>query len=871
MKRVIPVTVVVLLIIAGIIFRSQLVAFGRNAYAAITPQLSAIRDKLSSTRTTEHAPRTTLTASGTIEAPTVDVASTTAGRIAALHVSEGQQVAAGDLIAEMDAAVLDTQIAQAQAAQAVAEAQVALLKAGARDADLAVARAAVVQAEAARDAARTASQDAQASVTAPGDLDVKIAGAASALQAAEQQVIAAQAGATAADLEQAMWGRVVQALEGGFDVPLPIPGGGTTHVAAPPDKLSNARLEWNLASQSTWEAHARVNTAIAARDAARQSLADLRSQRADPQTLAAQADAAASAFTIAEAAVQTAQANVGVLEAGAPAEQITAAQALVDQAAAAAQALLDRKAQTRIVAPRAGTVTSVVRRAGEVTAAGAPIVQLADLSKVTLTVYVPETQLGLVHLDAVAQVSVDSFPGRTFAGTVTFIGDTAEFTPKNVQTPDERAKLVFPVKLSLANHNAALKPGMPADARFGDAAMQQNGATVTIAASPGPGVSASQYSGTIEANETAVAAELSGRVIAVKVAEGDQVTAGQELVELDGQELAATQAQAQAAVAAAQADLARVIAAPQAARVVQAEAQVKQAEAALAAARTGLENARKLRQNPQDLDAQISSARGQVKTATAAVDGARAAVKAAQVLQESLPNPGSDEDKTRRAMYDQQVAAAQASLAAAQAQESGARAVLAQLLAIRAQPVSLDAAVHRAEGDVAKAEAALGVARATLAQVQAPAQPEAVAVAQAKVAQAEAALAQINVSMEKLKIASPSAGTVTVQGIHSGEVAQPGASLFTVADLSRLKLVVYVPTNQIGWVQLGMSTEVTVDAYPGRTFAGKVVHIADQAEFTPKNVQTQEERVSTVFAVEISLDNAGGLLKPGMPADAVFD
>ncbi len=158
----------------------------------------------------------------------------------------------------------------------------------------------------------------------------------------------------------------------------------------------------------------------------------------------------------------------------------------------------------------------------------------------------------------------------------------------------------------------------------------------------------------------------------------------------------------------------------------------------------------------------------------------------------------------------------------------------------------------------------------SLRRCEPPRKAEAVAVAQAKVAQAEAARAQIDATLEKLKIKSPIDGTVTVQSIHAGEVAQPGAPLFTVADLGRLKLVVYVPTGQIGQVRLGQGVDVTVDAYPGRAFPGEVVRVADQAEFTPKNVQTQEERVKTVFAVEISLDNADGSLKAGMPADAVL-
>jgi multidrug resistance efflux pump len=171
---------------------------------------------------------------------------------------------------------------------------------------------------------------------------------------------------------------------------------------------------------------------------------------------------------------------------------------------------------------------------------------------------------------------------------------------------------------------------------------------------------------------------------------------------------------------------------------------------------------------------------------------------------------------------------------------------------------------------VAQAEAAVSVAKATLAQVKAPVQAEAVALAEARVAQAETGIAGADAALAKLTVRSPVTGTVTSQAIHAGEIAQAGLPLFTVTDLGRAKLVIYVPASQIGEVALGERAEVSVDAYPGRLFIGAVSRIADQAEFTPKNVQTQEERAKTVFAVEIALENSDGALRPGMPADATL-
>jgi len=119
-------------------------------------------------------------------------------------------------------------------------------------------------------------------------------------------------------------------------------------------------------------------------------------------------------------------------------------------------------------------------------------------------------------------------------------------------------------------------------------------------------------------------------------------------------------------------------------------------------------------------------------------------------------------------------------------------------------------------------------------------------------------------------ITSPISGVVLERTIEAGEVASPGAPLVVVADLNALTLTVYVPEDRYGQVSLGQSYPVSVDSFPGQTFSARVSHIASQAEFTPRNVQTVEGRQTTVFAVTLDLDPSGGRLKPGMPADVTF-
>ncbi|SRR5260221_3246954 len=121
------------------------------------------------------------------------------------------------------------------------------------------------------------------------------------------------------------------------------------------------------------------------------------------------------------------------------------------------------------------------------------------------------------------------------------------------------------------------------------------------------------------------------------------------------------------------------------------------------------------------------------------------------------------------------------------------------------------------------------------------------------------------------KITSPIDGVVMQRLIEPGELAGPGATLMIVADLNALTLKVYVPESRYGQLSLGQVYQVTVDSFPGQTFKATVTHIADQAEFTPRNVQSIDGQRSTVFGVTLNLEPSGGKLKPGMPADVAFE
>jgi multidrug resistance efflux pump len=119
-------------------------------------------------------------------------------------------------------------------------------------------------------------------------------------------------------------------------------------------------------------------------------------------------------------------------------------------------------------------------------------------------------------------------------------------------------------------------------------------------------------------------------------------------------------------------------------------------------------------------------------------------------------------------------------------------------------------------------------------------------------------------------VRSPIDGVVLERLVEPGEVTSPGTTLIILTNLDDLTLTVYVPEDRYGQIYLGQAYPVTVDSFPNESFSGTVRHIADQAEFTPRNVQTIDSRKSTVFAIRLSLGGTNGKLKPGMPADVHF-
>jgi HlyD family secretion protein len=389
---------------------------------------------------------------------------------------------------------------------------------------------------------------------------------------------------------------------------------------------------------------------------------------------------------------------------------------------------------------------------------------------------------------------------------------------------------------------------------------------VTACQSTNGTAQANRFSGVIEGTKVNVMTEIGGRIVSLAADEGDPVTVGQPIVTLDDAALISQVKQAQAALSAAEANLAQVKAGSRQEAIDAAAAAVQQAQAEQAGAALTLSNTLKIRDNPQQIDAQLDAARSGVKLAEQGVAVAQTKLDEARYWRDFYNN-----DKSKRETLDKQIGIAQKDLEAAQAQLNGAKAQLAALQAMRSNPVGLQAQVNQASSAYSLTVASAAAAAADLADLKAGPTSEDVAIAEAKVQQAQAQLKLAQAYQSRAQIAAPLTGLITERSAHVGETAQAGAPLLSIVNLDTVDMIVYVPQAQLPRVKIGSPVNVYADAYPNDVFTGEVVSIAQQAQFSPRDTQTKDDRTSIVFAVKVRLANADGRLKAGMTADAEIE
>jgi HlyD family secretion protein len=314
-----------------------------------------------------------------------------------------------------------------------------------------------------------------------------------------------------------------------------------------------------------------------------------------------------------------------------------------------------------------------------------------------------------------------------------------------------------------------------------------------------------EASGRIEGREVTLAPkEIQGRVKNLFVDEGYKVQKGQLLAELESQQLDARFASLSANVA-------------------NVDAQIQQASI--------------------DLSFTTKNSAASIEAGEAAVSAAAARLARAQAVQGN-----------NRAEYERQTGLFREGVASKTAFDQAT-------MNFQTSVADTDAA----EKDLGQARASLSIAQASkdtieLKQQQLRALRE---VRRAAVAQ----LAEARANIEEREIRAPVDGTILSRTAEVGDVVNPGSPVFVMVDMRRLYLKVYIPEPDIPKLKLGEPAEITVDAFPGRTFPARITKIYDQAEFTPKNVETKEERVKLVFGVELTFIQPDPVLKPGMPAD----
>ena len=800
---------------------------------------------------------------GFLEGKTLDVSAEVGGRVTSIAVEEGDAVRQGQLLATLDGEIIRLRIEIADANVAAAQAQLALLEAGARPEDLRKAEARVGQTKAALAAATQAATDTEAIRANPQTLAILKADAETRALAATFTYTATAKQAEAADLESRLWADINKQLGEGVDIRLP--SGTTLHFDSAQNRRVYAQGEWNRASTTAWQAWAALEVAQANALTAYANWKDLSDQLVNPLALDARVNQTRAARERAAANVQVAQAALQVLRDGASPAQKDAARAALDQARAARAALDKELERYQITAPRDGVVTRVAYRSGEVLPAATAVVRLSVTGDLKLRVFVPMAQVERIRLGENMTVIVNEADNRPLSGTVTNIAERAEFAGRQAQTDNDRNAQLVAIEVTLKEPDAQVKAGMPASVVFG--AMPSGGIKLP---SLFDGGQAQAFSGTLETKPTRIAAELGGRALSVRVNRGDAVQAGDRLVELDDAAVNDALSEAQAAARAAQANLDQVNEKARPGTVALAEAGLAQAEAELRAANAASADATRALATPQELLAQLHTWEGKALAAPGEVKRAEATLNSIKNQLSSAQNDQSNTGKTRYQMLLRQKEGAEAALAAAQATAQGSERGLALYRALVSRPLELIAAKNSAENQVKLAEAGKQIAQAELDIAERSAQKESVALAEAKLRAAQAGLKIAQAQHKRYVIASPAAGTVTGTSVQPGETVRAGVPLLTIADTRELEMTVYVPIRKIGAVKTGQGVRLTLPSLPGKTFSGKVSFIAQEAEFKPANLYNTQERSEIVFAVRVTLSNASGELKAGLPGDITF-
>ncbi len=355
-------------------------------------------------------------------------------------------------------------------------------------------------------------------------------------------------------------------------------------------------------------------------------------------------------------------------------------------------------------------------------------------------------------------------------------------------------------------------------------------------------------SGNFEIDEVLLSFRIPGQLLERTVAEGESVASGALIAKLDPAEHLIAVQRASATYEADLAALRELENGPRPEEIEQARAQLQVAQAMQDQLEAGSRP-----QEKKSAQALLRQAEAQVEKNRAALD--EATKDARRVTKLFAENAVSEKDYL-----------------AARTREEAANAIYneakAKVEAARQSLSIADEGPRREE--IARARAAVRAAQAALDLLLAGTRRERIEREQARVAASLAALQQACLQLEYTRLFSPLAGVVLTKAAEAGEFVRQGQGIVTVGSLDRIFLRVYVNETSFGKVKHGQTVGVKVDGFPDETFTGQIVFISQEAEFTPKSVQTHEERVKLVYRIKIAVDNPDHKFKPGMPADAIL-
>ncbi len=353
------------------------------------------------------------------------------------------------------------------------------------------------------------------------------------------------------------------------------------------------------------------------------------------------------------------------------------------------------------------------------------------------------------------------------------------------------------------------------------------------------------YSGTIEARESDLSFQVSGRVITILADEGQSIEKGQPLAELDQSEYIARLEQAKANLDVTNKDLQQF--------QVNLELSRKNLPAEVRRAEAGLE-ALRARLNELETGYRIQD-----------VEKARLALLAA----ESTMKNAQKEKKRTEKLYQEKIVSERERDAVLLQYETALRAYeQAKESADQLREGFREETVRAARARLAEGESILNEARENLKKIESA--EKAVESAQARVNAAESALKLADLQLSYTRLLAPFTGIITSRNLETGEVVSPGREVFSMADLSSVDLKIFVDETSIGKVKPGQMVHVKVDSFPDKVYEGKISFISPETEFTPKIIQTHKERVKLVYLVKVLIPNPELELKSGMPADAVL-